>query len=260
MTPVVLVLIDGARPDALLCAHCPNVSGLLAKGASSLQAMSVMPCLTLPCHASIVYSVSPLRHGILSNEWVPFAHHLPGLFDCVHSAKLKAAFFYNWEPLRDLSRPGDLAFSYFRDNSHTPDGDQVIADEAARFIASEQPEFAFVYFGTVDMAGHTFGWMSDGYLRQLERVDAALGTVLSALNSHHTVVLQSDHGGHDREHGLNTAEDLTIPWMASGPQVRRGHVIERDVSLLDTAPTIARLLNLPAPARWEGLCLDEIFA
>ncbi len=260
MTPVVFVLIDGARPDALLLARCLNVDRLRANGASSLQAMSVMPCLTLPCHTSIFYSVSPFRHGIFSNEWVPFAHQLPGLFELVHSAKLKAAFFYNWEPLRDLSRPGDLACSYFRDNAQTPYGDQIIADEAARFIANEQPDFAFVYFGTLDLVGHASGWMSDEYLRQLERVDTALGTVLSALTGRHTVILQSDHGGHDHQHGSNMPEDLTIPWIAAGPQIHCGHTIERDVSLLDTAPTIAHLLNLSVPARWEGLCLDEIFA
>jgi predicted AlkP superfamily pyrophosphatase or phosphodiesterase len=259
MTPVVLILIDGARPDALLSAHCPNVDRLRANGASSLQAMSVMPCLTLPCHTSIFYSVPPFRHGIFSNEWVPFARRWPGLFECAHDAELKAAFFYNWEPLRDLSRPGDLACSCFRDNAQDPYGDQIIADEAARFIANEQPDFAFVYFGTVDLVGHASGWMSDEYLRQLERVDTALGTVLGALNGRHTAILQSDHGGHDRQHGSNMPEDLAIPWMAAGPQIRRGYTIEREVSLLDTAPTIARLLNLPAPANWEGQCLNEIF-
>jgi len=260
MTPVVFVMIDGARPDAFSIAPCPNIQALIARGSSTLRATTVMPCLTLPCHTSIFYSLPPLRHGILSNAWVPFAHHWPGLFDRLQIAKLKAAFLYNWEPLRDLSQPGALAFSYFRDNAHTPDGDQVIADEAARFIASEQPDFAFVYLGTVDMAGHAFGWMSAEYLRQLERVDEALGTVLAAVNGTHTIVLQSDHGGHDRQHGSNIPEDMTIPWIAAGPQIRPGYTIAGDVSLLDTAPTIARLCNLPTPGSWEGQCLHEIFA
>ena len=259
MTPLIFFVIDGARPDAFLIARCPNIQALIARGSSTLHARTVMPCLTLPCHTSLFYSVPPLRHGILSNEWVPFAHQLPGLFDQLHAAKLKAAFLYNWEPLRDLSQPGTLAFSYFRDNATTPDGDQVIADEAARFLASERPDFAFVYLGTVDMAGHAFGWMSDEYLRQLERVDTALGTVLAAVNGTHTIVLQSDHGGHDRQHGLNIWEDMTIPWIAAGPQIRRTHTIAGAVSLLDTAPTIARLWNLPTPARWQGQCLNEIF-
>jgi predicted AlkP superfamily pyrophosphatase or phosphodiesterase len=259
MSPVVFVLIDGLRPDALQWANCPNLHWLRANGAFTLEAHSVMPCFTLPCHVSIFYSMLPVRHGVVTNEWTPFAHPLTGLFEQIHRARLKAASFYNWEPLRDLNRPGTLHHAHFCDNSMQPDGDQAIAEAAARFIANEQPDFAFVYFGAVDIAGHTFGWMSDAYLRQLERADAALGTVLSTVTDHDTVILQSDHGGHDHQHGSNILEDMTIPWMAMGAHIRRGCPIDGDVSLLDTAPTIAHLLGLPIPATWEGLCLDEIF-
>ena len=40
--------------------------------------------------------------------------------------------------------------------------------------------------------------MSPEYLVQLERVDAALGMVLAALSDDYAIVLQADHGGHDR--------------------------------------------------------------
>jgi arylsulfatase A-like enzyme len=51
---------------------------------------------------------------------------------------------------------------------------------------------------------------------------------------------------------------MTIPWLAAGPGIRRKHTIARSVSLLDTAPTIARLLNVPQPRKWQGHCIDEI--
>ena len=47
--------------------------------------------------------------------------------------------------------------------------------------------------------------------------------------------------------------------MAAGPTLRRGHTIAAPVSLLDTAPTIARLLGLRQPADWEGSPVEEIF-
>jgi arylsulfatase A-like enzyme len=53
---------------------------------------------------------------------------------------------------------------------------------------------------------------------------------------------------------------MTIPWLAVGPGIRAGHAIQSPVSLLDTAPTIARLLGLTASNQWEGRCVDEIFA
>jgi predicted AlkP superfamily pyrophosphatase or phosphodiesterase len=256
---VVLVLIDGLRPDAIDAADCPRLAALRDRSASTMRATSVMPSITLPCHTSIFHSVPPTRHGITSNDWQPMARPLPGLFDLAHAAGKRCAFFYNWEQLRDIGRPGSLALSYFRDTAYQPDGDQIIADEAARCLAARQFNFAFVYLGTVDSAGHHYGWMSEGYLGQIATVDAALGVLLAALPADGTVLLQSDHGGHERNHGTEIPEDMTIPWMVAGPGIRAGHAIESPVSLLDTAPTMARLLDIAPHREWEGRCVEEIF-
>src|SRR3954454_1167154 len=175
--PVVFILIDGLRPDAIEAARCPNLRALRARAATTMRASSVMPSVTLPCHMSIFHSVPPTRHGITSNVWTPMARPLPGLFDLAHAAGKRTAFFYNWEELRDLGRPGSLDIAYFRATAYQPDGDQITADEAARVFAAGMPDFTFVYLGTVDTAGHHYGWMSDGYLVQIEAVDTALGTV-----------------------------------------------------------------------------------
>jgi predicted AlkP superfamily pyrophosphatase or phosphodiesterase len=258
MIPVTLIIIDGLRPDAIRQARCPSLEWLMRNGSFTLKAQSVMPSFTLPCHASAFYSLLPAQHGVLTNQWTPFNLLGHGLFDVVDAAGLKAAAFYNWEPLRDLSRPGCLAFSYFRNNADDPDGDQVLANEAAQYLDHEKPAFTFVYLGTLDNVGHSRGWLSAEYLRQLERADQAVGTVLAAVGSSGAVIVHSDHGGHDREHGTDTPEDMTIPWLAAGPGIRRKYGITRSVSLLDTAPTIARLLDLPMQTTWQGHCLDEM--
>ena len=263
MSPVTLVMIDGLRPDALqegLSAH-PHLDHVRATGASTMHASSVMPSITLPCHTTIFHSVPPTRHGVTTNTWTPMARPVPGLVDVAKAAGLRSAFFHNWEPLRDLNVPGSLDYSFYRNNCYTdPEGDRVIVDEALRYIHSDHPDFAFVYMGTLDVAGHDHGWMSEHYMQQLSRVDGALGALLGALPSEYAVVINSDHGGHERNHGADIPEDMTIPWFAMGPGIRPGHQISAAVSLMDTAPTIARLLGLHAPAAWEGHCLDEIFA
>lgn len=259
MSSTVLLVVDGLRPDALAFARCPSFTTLCARGAATQRAFSLMPTITLPCHMSIFHSVPSTRHGITTNLWTPMARPLPGLVDVAHAAGLSCAFFYNWEPLRDLSRPLSLNLAYFRDNNGFPDGDQDIADEAARYIASDCPDLAFVYFGTLDAAGHEHGFMSDGYLAQLERVDGALDTLLGALPNDATVLLTSDHGGHDRVHGADVPEDMIVPWMVAGPNIRRGYEIEADVSLLDTAPTLARVMGITPHPDWEGRCVEEIF-
>lgn len=224
-----------------------------------MQASSVMPSVTLPCHVSMFYSVPPTRHGITTNTWMPMARPLLGLVEVVQAAGLRCGFLYNWEELRDLSRPGSLAFSYFRDNNTRPDGDQAIADEAAHYISSDGPDFMFVYLGALDSFGHKCGWMADGYLEQLGRTDAAVGTVLDALAADATVLVLSDHGGHERIHGTEEPEDMTIPWIIAGPGIRRGHEIGRAVNLIDTAPTIARVLGIAPHPEWEGTCIEEVF-
>jgi predicted AlkP superfamily pyrophosphatase or phosphodiesterase len=187
------------------------------------------------------------------------ARPLPGLMDLAHSHGLKSAMIHNWEPLRDLNRPETLDVSFFANRSYEVDGDDLIAEEAVRLIPKHQPDFAFVYLGTVDTRGHMYGWMSDGYFRQIERVDGALGVVLNALPSPSNVVLQADHGGHDRTHGTEMPEDMTIPWLVAGPAIKQNYAIQAPVSLLDTAPTLARLLELPAHPQWEGKVVEEAF-
>lgn len=259
MAITTLIMTDGLRPDALAQVNTPHLQGLLARSAYTLAGRSVEPSLTLPCHMSIFHSVPPARHGIMTNHWQPMARPVPGLMEQAKAAERRCYFFHNWEPLRDLNRPESLHFVYYRDNCYTRDGDLEIAEEAARIIEREQPDFAFVYLGTIDVAGHVYGWMSDGYLRQIEHVDQAIGMVLSALGDGDTVLLQSDHGGHERIHGTTLAEDMTIPWMIAGPGIRRGYEIQEPVTLLDSAPTLAHLLQARTHQDWEGRCVQEVF-
>lgn len=257
---VVLVMLDGTRPDALAQTDCPTLHRLMARGAYTLQAASVMPSITLPCHTSIFHSVPPQRHGIVSNTWTPLARPLPGLLEQARAAGKRAGFFFNWEQLRDMSRPGSLAMSYFCDGAESdPASDDHIAEVAARNLQAGTLDFAFVYLGTIDTAGHAYGWMSPQYLAQLTRVDAALGRLLAALPADTSVIVQSDHGGHERTHGTAMPADMLIPWLAVGPTIRQNYQIAEPVSLLDTAPTIARLLGVPAAPQWEGRCVEEIF-
>lgn len=259
MPPVVFVMLDGVRPDAITMADCPTLNSIREHGSSTMEARSVMPSITLPCHISIFHSVPPTRHGITSNVFVPMARPLPGIVEMVRASEKRAVFFYNWEQLRDLARPGNVHYAFFRDSSYDPSGDDEIVSKAAEFIPREKPEFAFIYIGTVDTTGHDHGWMSDRYLRQLEHVDSLLGGLFDSLPEEHTSIIHSDHGGHERSHGTDSDEDVTIPWMAIGPNIKKGYTIQSRVSLLDTAPTIARLLEIKPHHEWEGHVVEEIF-
>jgi predicted AlkP superfamily pyrophosphatase or phosphodiesterase len=256
---VLLLLLDGLRPEALSPARTPALWGLKGRGASTLTAQSVMPSITLPCHVSIFHSVPPERHGITTNTFTPMARPLPGLFDVARAAGQRCAFFYNWEPLRDVGQPGSLDFALMIANGEDPAGDQALAAEAVRILAARPFDFVFVYLNNIDSAGHAHGWMSEGYLAQVARADAVVARLLAELPPEAHVLLQADHGGHERTHGTPAPEDMTIPWLLAGPNIKTGYPIQGPVSLLDTAPTLARLLGLSAHPQWEGHSIDEAF-
>lgn len=257
---LVFVLVDGLRPDAITPAHAPTLLALMRRGAYSLSAQSVMPTLTLPCHVSLFHSLSAAQHGVLDNDWQPLPRPVPGLVDQAHAVGKRCAFFYNWEPLRNLNQPGSLHHSLFMQNCKDLEhGDQTIAAEAARYIPAQRPDFTFVYLGSLDERGHADGWMSAGYLEQVGRADKALAIVLESLPADTTLLVQSDHGGHDHLHGTDSPEDMTIPWILSGTGIRQNHALTGQVSLLDTAPTIAHILGFSPHPAWEGRCNTEIF-
>ncbi len=260
MPPAVLIAIDGLRPDALAAAHCPTLASLRRRGACTLRARSVVPPVSLPCFVSIFRSQPPQQHGVTSNVWAQPAQPVLGLADVARGSSLRCGFFHNWEPLRNVSIPGALHVSFFRDNLHDgAPGDGLIAHEAMRYMRDDAPDFVFVYLGSLDIAGHDYGWMSDEYMRRLESLDGLVGLLLEALPAGATALVTADHGGHERQHGLDVPEDMTVPLFVVGPAIRPGHEISAPVSLLDVAPTLARVLGLTAPREWRGRCLDEAF-
>lgn len=255
--PVVLIMLDGLRPDALDAVDAARLNAFRQAGAQTMVARSVDPSVTLPCHTSIFHSVPPSRHGILDNVWHNPVRPITGLAEQLHAHGKRAGIFYNWEVLRDITRPQSLYYSYFINTGETLEGDDVVVDA---FIANYNQlglDFAFVYLASIDVAGHEFGWMAEGYLKQVLSVDGLVGRILDFLPEDVTVIIHSDHGGHERTHGTTADEDMLIPWMIKGPNIRQGFIITESVSLLDTAPTITHLLGIPAAEPWEGRSLFE---
>lgn len=256
---VVLVTLDGVRADAIQAAHTPHLSRVMSGGAHTLNAQSVMPTMTLPCHMSIFHSVPPQRHGILTNSYYPLARPLPGLFEQIHAAGKRSASYFGWDPLRDLARPLMVTRTFhvatdFDDLEHA---DHPLVDAVVPHIATSAYDFYFVHLVTADEIGHIDGWMSERYLRQIEVLDMLVGRLINVLPTDGAILIAADHGGHDRNHGTDLPEDMTIPWMLYGDGVRAGYAIQSKVTLLDTAPTIAHLLDVPTARQWEGRVVGE---
>ena len=258
----ILCSIDGMRPDGLQAAQTPTIDRLIAEGASTMQARTVMPSSTLPCHTAMLRGVDTPRHGITSNTFHPLARPVPSLFEAAKAAGKTTGMFYNWEQLRDLSDPGHLNYAVLTADAFSPEGDRYVAEQAVAHLRRFDFDFLFVYFGWTDECGHLNGWMSDPYIQAISDADACLGKVLDAVSElgrskETSVLVLSDHGGHGRSHGTDSPEDMTIPWVLHGPGVRRGYTITGEVRIFDTCVTLAHLLNIPPAREWEGGVIAE---
>lgn len=259
MGKVVFMMTDGLRPDAINPDNTPNLINFMQRGSYTMSARSIMPSVTLPCHTSIFHSVPATRHGILDNEWRNMVRPVTGLVEQIFANKKRAGFIHNWERLRDLNRQEQLYFSFYINTGYDLDGDNVIVETATQWIPKAICDFWFVYFASVDVAGHMFGWMAEDYIKQVKYVDNLIGKLLPSIDDETTVIIHSDHGGHDRTHGTESPEDMTIPYMIAGPNIKQNYEIQANVSLLDTTPTVAHILDIPQHSDWEGTVIDEIF-
>ena len=252
---VVLISVDGMRPDGFLSCGNPYVKELLKLGSYSLNSKTVTPSVTLPCHFSMFHSVTPQRHGILSNFYTPQVHAINGLFEQAHSAGKTGAMFYGWEPIRDISRPGSLLYSRYIYVYSAKSTDTQLTDAALECIKQNSPDLVFLYMvETDDKGGHDCGWMTDTYLSYVSKAVDNIKRVIEAVSDEYTVVITADHGGHDRTHGYDIPEDMTIPMFFVGDGFEAGKDLGEN-SILDIAPTITDILGIPAAREWEGKSL-----
>ena len=254
--------IDGMRPDGLAKAHTPVMDRLISEGAYCANARSVMPSVTLPCHMSMLRGVEVGRHGVNTNTFHPLARPVPSVMDVAGAAGRKCGMFYNWEPLRDCSDPGSLSVSVFLHDNTSYEGDAAVAEAACRHWQNEDLDLTFVYFGNTDSTGHKYGWMSDEYLDAISNADRCVGRMMQELDrlgrlSETSVLVLADHGGHERSHGTEMEEDMTIPWMLWGPGVKPGERLSNSVRLYDTCATVAHLLGLQQHPEWDGQPVRE---
>ena len=255
MKKVVLILVDGMRPESMELSRHPFVKEMLAHSVYTLKGQTVMPSVTLPCHVSLFHSVPAERHGILTNTYVPQVRPIRGICEVLKAAKKKSALFYNWEELKDLARPGSLCYANFiAGNSYGyEEANRQLTENAIAFLKTNVADFTFLYLGWTDEAGHAQGWMGEEYLRSVYESFACIEAVTRCLSDDYLVILTADHGGHDRSHGTDKPEDMTIPIIFYHPSFTAQEL--EDANIIDIAPTLVNAMGIAPDEDWEGKVL-----
>lgn len=267
---VVIISVDGLRPDCLLLADAPVLRNLIKHGAYTMWARTSAEASTLPAHTSMLTGVTTRKHGIEWNRDLPLGEpvypKVPTVFEMATQAGYQTAMVAGKTKFDTLNKPGTVTFATILGGAKGTDAD--VAAAAVNVIEQHKPDLLFIHFPGVDTVGHAKGWGSLEQLAAITALDGHIGAVLAALErtglrENTVVIISADHGGAGLTHGPDDARSRHIPWIATGPGVRRGFDLTRveklQVSTEDTCATVCWLLGLALPTYFDGKVLREAF-
>lgn len=248
---VILISIDGMRPDGFLkCGH-PFVGSMMEQFSYTLTGRSMDPPVTLPCHMSMFYCVPPVRHGILTNAYTVPARPVNGIGELLAASGKSGAAFYNWEPIRHVWPSESMKYTTYINAYEEENTDLYLTGQLLTLLDKREPDFIFLYLVETDeKGGHDSGWMTKEYIKRISNAIDCVEKIFRAASEEYHILVTADHGGHDRNHGVNCPEDMTIPMFFWGKPFQGGKEMG-DLSLLDLAPTIASILGLAPSREWE---------
>ncbi|MDQ3441789.1 MAG: ectonucleotide pyrophosphatase/phosphodiesterase [Planctomycetota bacterium] len=267
---VVIMSIDGGRPDVVLRANTPNVRALCTEGSFTFWARTTELSVTLPSHASMLTGVTPDKHGIVFNKDVPeeelFYPKYPTIFELAKKKGLSTAMAAGKSKFVALCRPGSIDYPIVPEakKNYT---DAEVAANAAKAIGEYRPQVMLVHFGDGDRAGHAVGWGSPKQIAAMEQIDAGIGTVVAALKKNGLydstlIILSADHGGAARSHGKDDPRSRHIPWIAVGPGIRKNFDLTAFKDLVinteDTFATSCAFMSIPTEGDIDGKAITQM--
>jgi hypothetical protein len=256
---VLVVSVDGLRPDLMLLADCPNARKLMARGCYTMWAQTTPQSITLPSHVSMLAGVTPNRHGILWNSDLPLQYPLypnvPTLFEAAKRHGYTTAVVAGKDKFDVFDRPGVLDWRWIPTigTVKTP----AVVGPAVDIITRHKPDVMLVHFPSVDSVGHGKGWGGPEQMAAIEEADKALGSLVKALDDagmtdSTLMVVSADHGGAVKGHGPEDPRSRHIPWIAVGPGLRKGYDLtlapKVTVKTEDTFATACWAMGIPPTA------------
>jgi len=265
---VIIVVLDGLRPDAIETFDLSNIREMAQGGAWTMSARTVSPSCTWPAMTSLVGGVPPETHGILRDslhvprpktplEPLPAVLSRAGYTSSVFLRRLPALY-------RGTARliAKRLGFAEARFAGTTA---EEITMTASKNLRSQERGLIVMHWADADEAGESHGWMTPEYGAACRRLDAAIGLLMrvtSCTSDPRTLVIAlADHGGggvthndHCEEHHLN----WTIPLILAGGSVRQTRLEE--AHLVDVPATAAWALGVTPPPQYAGRVLIESIA
>jgi choline-sulfatase len=286
---VLLITLDTLRWDYLGCygkqdIETPNLDRLASQGVRFERAVVQSP-LTTPSHACMLTGQYPPIHRIRDVGGFVLDESIPTLAGLLSERGYQTAAFVAASVLHHrfgLDRGFDV---YNDDMTSDPDVERlpgVVAEVRGDTITARALEwldgrdrernfFLWVHYYDPHFpydppAEYRARYPDDPYAGEVAFVDEQVGVLLARLESEgldaSTLVMAiSDHGESLGEHGEQTHgvflydSTIRVPFLVSGPGIRRNVVEEQLVRSIDLMPTALEFAGVPVP---EGLAGESL--
>ena len=234
-----LIMLDGARADAVAAARMPAVQSLRNgswapgySGAWSLFGQNVPDARPSSAanHTAIFTAVNAAKSRVFNNGQTKDGDyaHWPTWLARVTAAVpgAKGLFIFSWGEGKQYPSSPNVQFIHDSDANNAKNLPNILA-------APDAPDAIQYFIDLPDHGGHSEGFypFSKGYLHALYTSDTYIAGALAAIKGRPTfkdedwlVMVTADHGGYARSHGMWGGQASTIPVILSGRHVPSGRL------------------------------------
>ncbi|KAG1143819.1 hypothetical protein G6F37_006630 [Rhizopus arrhizus] len=210
---VILISLDGFRPDYLERNVTPHLNELANDGIKAKYIHPAFPPSTFPNHWTLITGLYPETHGIVGNT---FYDPDIGLFEHANATITSDHRWWKGEPIwltsrRHRQKTASIMWPGCNTHHDTPDyiipfnNSMEMKEKMQATIDwldlpyDKRPQMISVYIQQVDQEGHRGGPDSPKMNGYIQEVDNAIGFLTSelakrSLDTHAHIVVVSDHG------------------------------------------------------------------
>lgn len=295
---VVFIIVDGIASDMLKKANTPFLDQIAKKGSYSEATVggntgtySETPTISAVGYNSLLTGVWANKHNVFGNSIKNPNYHYPTIFNLISKSdpQSKTAIFSTWLDNRTKlvgenlpqtdSTKIDYAFDGFElDEKRFPHDkervfikniDQLVANEAARYIKEESPDLSWIYLEFSDDIGHKFG-DSPQLDKAIEFEDELIGQIAEAVKYRETtfnedwlLLITTDHGRtamDGKHHGGQSYRERST-WIITNHQKTNNYFHSETPSIVDLLPTMVSFLAIDVAEKvkfeWDGVSLID---
>nr|QBK88725.1 MAG: type I phosphodiesterase / nucleotide pyrophosphatase [Mimivirus LCMiAC01] len=200
---LLLLGIDGLRPDCLLFSNTPTIKYLLLHGSYTFDSNIISTTLSGPSWGCILSGKTENITKIFSNSIAEddnYKWKCDNIFSVLNSMNVNTtSLVSHWEGMANLVQ--DSNNKIYEKNKSFTECDEIIIQKTIKKIKelnNSGNEFVFTYIVGVDETAHDYGFSikTKEYIQYIEKIDLLLKPLIKICkDTDWNIIITTDHGG-----------------------------------------------------------------